>query len=278
MSRRRFLRVGSSLLTSVASVGFYTWKIEPHWLEVVHRPLPITFLPPRLAGRRLIQMSDLHVGPRVDDRYILSTFAKVEALQPDIVVVTGDFMSHHPGVFEQLRRVCARFPRGQMATLGILGNHDYGPNWSHAELAQGVVETVRPFGVTVLRNETCDVDGLQIAGLDDLWANRFEARAALAQLAPGRAAIALSHNPDTVDLPEWDGFEGWILSGHTHGGQCKPPFLPPPLLPVRNRRYTAGEFDLSGNRRLYINRGVGHLLEARFNVRPEVTVFELRPA
>jgi hypothetical protein len=47
---------------------------------------------------------------------------------------------------------------------------------------------------------------------------------------------------------------------------------------VRNRRYTAGEFDLSGNRRLYINRGVGHLLEARFNVRPEVTVFELRPA
>jgi len=69
-----------------------------------------------------------------------------------------------------------------------------------------------------------------------------------------------------------------VLSGHTHGGQCKPPFLPAPLLPVRNRRYTAGEFAVSGNRRLYISRGVGHLLKVRFNVRPEVTVFALARA
>ncbi len=93
-----------------------------------------------------------------------------------------------------------------------------------------------------------------------------------------RAAIVLSHNPDTVDLPGWGNYEGWILSGHAHGGQCKPPFLPPPLLPVRNRRYTAGEFALDGGRRMYISRGVGHLLQVRFNVRPEVTVFELRSA
>ena len=76
-------------------------------------------------------------------------------------------------------------------------------------------------------------------------------------------------------MPVWSGYQGWILSGHTHGGQCRPPFLPPPLLAVSNRRYTAGEFDLSGGRRLYINRGVGHLLRVRFNVRPEVTVHEL---
>ena len=66
-----------------------------------------------------------------------------------------------------------------------------------------------------------------------------------------------------------------MLSGHTHGGQCKAPFLPPPLLPVRNRRYTRGEFVVGGNRRLYISRGVGHTLQVRFNVRPEVTVFTL---
>jgi predicted MPP superfamily phosphohydrolase len=278
VGRRRFLKAGASLVSTSAGVGLYTWKVEPHWLEIVHRRLPVAFLPPRLAGRRLVQMSDLHVGPRVADDYILSTFARVADLQPDIVVVTGDFMTHHPAVFEQLPRVYAKFPQGRMATLGILGNHDYGPNWSHVDMAQQVVETVRPFGVTMLRNETCDVDGLQFVGFEDLWANRFEPGRALAQLDPRRGAIALSHNPDTVDAPVWDGFEGWILSGHTHGGQCKPPFLPPPLLPVRNRRYTAGEFELSGNRRLYISRGVGHLLEVRFNVRPEVTVFELRPA
>jgi predicted MPP superfamily phosphohydrolase len=111
-----------------------------------------------------------------------------------------------------------------------------------------------------------------------LWAHRFNPLPPLRLLDPRRAALVLSHNPDTVDLPVWAGYEGWILAGHTHGGQCKPPFLPPPLLPVRNRRYIAGEFSLAGNRRLYISRGVGHLTRVRFNVRPEVTAFELRGA
>jgi predicted MPP superfamily phosphohydrolase len=68
------------------------------------------------------------------------------------------------------------------------------------------------------------------------------------------------------------------VAGHTHGGQCKPPFLPPPLLPVQNKRYTSGVFGLSDGRTLYISRGVGHFLPVRFNVRPEVTVFRLQPA
>jgi predicted MPP superfamily phosphohydrolase len=100
----------------------------------------------------------------------------------------------------------------------------------------------------------------------------------LRQLPSGAAALALSHNPDTADLPGWDAYSGWILAGHTHGGQCKPPFLPPPLLPVQNRRYSAGEFALSGGRRLYISRGLGHLLTVRFNVRPEITMFRLERA
>ncbi len=133
-------------------------------------------------------------------------------------------------------------------------------------------------GITVLRNQIHDVEGLQIVGLDDWWAMQFDPQCALSRLDARRAAIGLSHNPDTVDLPVWSNFEGWILSGHTHGGQCKPPFLPPPIVPVKNRRYTAGEFQLTGNRRLYVNRGVGHLLPMRLNVRPEVTIFELRSA
>ena len=94
-------------------------------------------------------------------------------------------------------------------------------------------------------------------------------------LDPALPTILLSHNPDTADRPVLQGVRGWILAGHTHGGQCKPPFLPPPRLPVRNRRYTAGEFDLGDGRRLYVNRGLGHILQVRFNVRPEVTVFTL---
>jgi predicted MPP superfamily phosphohydrolase len=174
-----------------------------------------------------------------------------------------------------MERVYRRFPRGRLATLGILGNHDYGPAWSHPEIAERVAAIATASGITMLRNQVQDVAGLQIVGLDDMWADRFDASAALRNCDDRRPSLALSHNPDTVDLAGWDRFRGWILAGHTHGGQCKPPFLPAPLLPVRNRRYTQGVFALDGGRSLYINRGVGHLIPVRFNVRPEVTVFHL---
>ena len=276
-TRRRFLKAGLSTVAVAAGVGAYTWRVEPHWVEIVHRPLPIRGLSPRLAGKTLVHLSDIHVGPRVTDDYVVETFKRVGQLRPDLVVLTGDLISYGVNVFTQMENVYRYFPTGRLATLAIPGNHDYGANWAHPEIAQRVVEAVRPFGIEMLRNEIREVEGLQIAGLDDLWANRFDV-GPVARLARDRAAIVLTHNPDTVDLPGWDTYDGWILAGHTHGGQCKPPFLPPPLLPVRNTRYTCGEFELSGNRRLYISRGVGHLIRVRFNVRPEVTVFELRVA
>lgn len=278
ITRRGFLRTAAATTVGAAGTGLYTWRIEPHRLEIVRRELPVRNLPASLVGRSLVQISDVHVGLRVDDDYVRTTFRRVSELHPDIVVFTGDFISPHDHIFEQLPNVYRHFPNGRLGTVAILGNHDYGPHWANLEMAARIVEAVRPFGITVLRNRIVDIEGLQIVGFDDLWAKQFHPEDALSTLDTKRAAIGLSHNPDTVDDRGWDGFEGWILSGHTHGGQCKPPFLPPPLLPVRNRRYTSGEFELTGNRRLYISRGVGHLLQVRFNVRPEVTVFELRPA
>lgn len=275
-SRRRFITAAGAVSAS-AAVGLYTWRVEPHWLEIVRRPLTIRGLPRALHGRTLVQLSDIHVGPRVDDSYVLDTFRRVSDLHPDIVVVTGDYVSYHPRVFEQAASVYRALPKGRVATLGILGNHDYGPNWAHPEMAQQLVDLLQPLGIRILRNASEDVYGLRVVGLDDLWARHFDPEGVLRE-ASSQPSIVLSHNPDTADLPRWAGYEGWILSGHTHGGQCKPPFLPPPLLPVRNRRYTAGAFALDGNRQMYISRGVGHLLHVRFNVRPEVTVFTLAAA
>lgn len=214
----------------------------------------------------------------MSDDYVLESFRRVSALKPDIVVYTGDFVSYEGDVYRHVARMYVDPPRGGLGTFGILGNHDYGPNWAHPEVAQHLVDRLQDAGITMLRNEVADVAGLQIAGMDDIWGRRFDPVRAIAALDRRRPAIALSHNPDTVDQPGWDGFEGWVLSGHTHGGQCKPPFLPPPLLPVQNRRYTCGEFEIGNERRLYISRGLGHLLQVRINVRPEITVFELRAA
>jgi uncharacterized protein len=278
ITRRHLLRASVAAVASGAGVGLYTWQVEPHWLEIVRRPLAIRGLPTALRGRTLAQLSDIHVGPRVSDSYVAETFTRVAALSPDVVVYTGDFTSYETDVYTHAARVYRDAPRGRLATFGILGNHDYGPNWAHPEVAARLTTQLEAIGIRILRNEVAEVGGLQVAGMDELWAHRFDPVRTLAALDSQRAAIVLSHNPDTVDAPGWDRYQGWVLSGHTHGGQCKPPFLPPPLIPVQNRRYTAGEFDLAGDRKLYISRGVGHLLQVRINVRPEVTLFELQPA
>ena len=274
-SRRRFLRLCAGAAGASALTGLYAWQVEPHWLEIVRRPLPIENLPDALMGRTLLQISDLHTGGRVSDSYLIDSLDRASALAPDIVAFTGDLISHHGDTWNHLKRTGPHLPRGRIATVGSLGNHDYGLGWSHPEDADRVTEALSGHGMRVLRNEVAEIEGMQFIGLDDLWARRFEPESVLPKLDPTRAMLAMSHNPDTVDLPGWDNFRGWILSGHTHGGQCRPPFLPPPILPVVNKRYTSGEFELSNHRRMYISRGVGHLWQVRFNVRPEITLFTL---
>lgn len=276
LTRRRFL---GGLVGATAFTGFYTWRIEPEWLEITHRDLPLAHLPPELTGKTLVQLSDIHIGPQVDDDYIRRTFAAVTALAPDFVVHTGDLVTYSgPAVIEQAKPLMAVFPRGKLGTVAILGNHDYGLHWADVNVAAQVAGLFTANGARVLRNESAVLGGLQFAGCDDLWTHHFAPTPALHALKPGEPTLVLCHNPDACDLNVWAGYQGWILAGHTHGGQCKPPFLPAPLLPVRNRRYTAGEFALTGNRQLYISRGIGHLQRVRFNVRPEVTVFRLTRA
>lgn len=277
LTRRKFLRrSGAGLAGSVVTTGFYAWRIEPHWVAVVERWLPIAQLPAALTGKRLVQISDLHVGTRVDDAYLMATLDRVRDLSPDILVITGDFVSYRgDATFPQLDRVLGHLPRGKCATLAVLGNHDYGRQWSQADVADQITTRLRRLDIVVLRNERCTVDGFEVVGLDDYWGPHFAPQKALGGLDPAKPAVVLCHNPDVVDLPIWGEFRGWILSGHTHGGQCKPPFLPPPILPTKNKRYTSGEFDLGQGRRMYINRGLGHLTQVRFNVRPEITVFTL---
>ncbi len=280
MNRRTFVQLSAAAIgvSGLGTVG-YTLGIEPHWFEIVERDLPIDHLPSGLVGKRLVQFSDLHIGPQVSDEYIINTFDRVRALQPDIVVITGDFISYRYSrgdfQFAQLRDVLSHVPHGRLATVGILGNHDYGRDWSEDDVAARVVAEAERAGVRMMRNETQAVAGLDIVGVDDLWARRSDPTAAL-KGRQSAAALVLVHNPDTADDHVWPDYRGWMLAGHTHGGQCKAPFLPPPLLPVKNRRYVAGAVSVDADRTLYISRGVGHLIQARFNVRPEVSVFSLR--
>jgi len=277
MTRRQALKAIAAAGAGAAATGLYTWRVEPHWLEFTSPALAVSALPPELESRTIAQISDLHIGPRVDNDYILATFRRVRALAPDFVIFTGDWITYRgPAQLDQLRLVLREAPRGRLGTLGILGNHDYGINWRMQEVGDEVADAARAAGVTMLRNSAVTLSGLQFIGLDDLWGPRFNPGNLVEKKSQDAPTIVLCHNPDGADHPVWGGYRGWILAGHTHGGQCKPPFLPPPLLPVANRRYVSGEYELAGQRRMYISRGVGHLLQVRFNVRPEVPIFSLR--
>lgn len=274
-NRRQFLRGAAAVAAGAMATGLYTWRVEPVWVEFVHRPLPIANLPAALVGKTLAQVSDLHIGPLVDDDYLIASLRRLALLQPDIVALTGDLITYRsPAVFGQVRRVLAALPRGRLGSVAILGNHDYGPGWADADIANQVRDELAAVDVRVLRNQLTTIGGLDLIGIDDVWAGRVDL-SLLTRRSPSEPGLVLAHNPDCVDRPDWHGYRGWILAGHTHGGQCKAPFLPPPFLPVANRRYAAGAFPIEGGRTLYVNRGLGHHLRVRFNCRPEITLFTL---
>lgn len=276
MTRRRFfgLAAGTAL-----GLGMYAWRIEPHWVEVVRRELPIAGLPSSLVGRTLIQLSDLHVGPVVDSDYLIASLDLASSLSPDLTVITGDFMTcSRDKPVDEVARVLEHLRPGELGCFAVLGDHDYSHGWSQVDVAERLTRRLVELGIHVLQNEAQTIQGLQLVGLDDYWGPRFDVQGVIGQVRWDRPTLTLCHNPDALDDDRLSPCRGWFLAGHTHGGQCRPPFLPPPLLPVKNRRYTAGVIEVSGGRSLHINRGLGYLRRVRFNVRPEITVFELRPA
>jgi predicted MPP superfamily phosphohydrolase len=277
MKRRKFIK---KTIFGALGVGFlggiYSWQIEPYWLEFVHKKMPIKNLPENLIGKTLIQISDIHVGNRFDYQYIIDSFKKAQKLNPDFVVYTGDFVSYDSEEqFAQLKEVFKHVVSGKLGTTGVLGNHDYGHNWIEQKVANTITSIVENAGVKILSNAEFNFNGLTIIGLDDFWGLNFNPKKIMVKHNPTNANLVLCHNPDVCDLDVWNNYKGWILSGHTHGGQVKPPFLNPPILPVKNKKYSAGEIDLNDGRTLYINRALGCMYPVRFNVRPEITVFSL---
>lgn len=260
----------------MSGIGLYTWQVEPFWLDFEFVEMHITGLPLHLRGKTLMQISDMHVSDRFPVRFLLKSLTRAGKFKPDFVVYTGDYITYESDKqLSDLKKVADYLVKGKIATAAIMGNHDYGPEWLDKRISDDIQDILEQANVDVLRNEMKNYEGLNIFGLDDYWGPNFNPKPILTKVNPLHSNLVLSHNPDTVDLDIWNNFEGWILSGHTHGGQCKPPFLKPPLLPVYNKRYVSGYYELEGNRQLYINRALGHLIQIRCNVRPEITIFTL---
>lgn len=274
LSRRRFIKrlaggLGAVTLTSLGPAA-YARLVEPHWLRLSRLDVRLDGLQPHLDGFKVLLLSDLHRGPQVDQSHIAQAVDLAQAVQPDLVLLAGDYVSrsadYAPSCAKELARLQA--PAGIHACLG---NHDH---WTDADAVAGALTDV---GIGVLRNQaSLVVEGLWVAGVDDVWERQDDLDAALSGVGQSGTVLLLAHEPDFADQVARDGRVALQLSGHTHGGQVNLPLLGPPVLPYLGQRYPAGLYQI-GPMQLYVTRGVGLVSPAvRFNCRPEVTLLTLR--
>ena len=280
ISRRSVLALGA-LGTAVGLAG-YAVGVEPRWVSVEHHEMAVPGLPKHLVGKTLVHLSDTHIGNRVDAEYLLRQFDYVTSLKPDFVCFTGDYVDQASSWHVQEGiRLMDHFPRGHFGTACVLGNHDYKGGHGKTGETNRMIDALHDAdGLELLIDDTIEMNGLHIAGLPDLWNGGFRRPLSkrVVQKIAGKPSIVLSHNPDSADLPIWGDFDGWLLCGHTHGGQCTFPIVGAPVLPVNNREYVSGTYEIDDQFKMYINRGIGHTTRVRFMARPEITVFTLAVA
>lgn len=275
-SRRGFLKaLGQVVLGSAAAgaVGYgYSTEIEPDWLSVEQVEIPVKKLGPALEGFKIVHMSDIHLHPYTQLEFVQKAVAKANTLQPDLVVLTGDYVLESADSIFELAPALA----GLKAKYGIftsLGNHDL---WTNAEV---VLAGLRQAGLPVLVNDGVALgvgsDLLYLAGLDDGWSGQLDLSAALAKLPQDAPVILLAHEPDLADTFALDGRISLQLSGHSHGGQVRLPGIGAPILPHMGRKYDQGLYRVR-EMWVYTTRGIGlGPVPTRFNCPPEITEITL---
>ncbi len=231
-------------------------------------------LDPAHDGVRLVQLSDLHAGYRTPDELIRAAVDQANALSPDVVLLTGDYVCEDRREIGLARELMAGL---RAPTLAVLGNHDVytGP--------RAVAASLRSLGYEVLENAWTRIRlrgaPLTVVGVDDNLTGREDVARAVAGLPGDGTPLVLAHGPRTADRLRHLQRPLVCLSGHTHGGQISLPVLTPMVFAgVAGERYVRGRYRL-GDVQLYVNRGVGNSgVRVRINSPPEVTLITLRAA
>lgn len=272
MDRRKFLkRAGLAALGTTVVGGVYPF-LEAKWCHVARRTIAVPNLPPPFRGTTAALLADVHHGPYVPLEYVRRVVEMTNALEPDIVLLAGDYVHRSsgyiaPGIAE-LGKLRARM--GRFAVRGNHDNREFAPI-TRAALAEARLPDLTNTGVWLERRGA----RLRIGGVGDLWTDRQDLGAALGDATLDDATILLSHNPDFVEGIR-DPRVGLVLSGHTHGGQVVVPGLGAPIVPSRyGQKYLHGLVQ-GPCAQVFITRGVGTITPpVRFLCRPEVVLITM---
>jgi len=277
MSRRQFLKYGGVAVAAgvVGTSSVLALGNESSEVSVEHIPIPIKRLPEAFNGFTIAQLSDIHLLPYTRPEFVEKAVAITNSLNPDVIVLTGDYVWHDKEAMFELAPIIAKL-NARNGVYAILGNHDY---WLDVDL---VLKGFQEAHIPMLINEhvpiTAGGSTLVLAGLDDGWSGHPDLDAALDGAPKDAPVVLLLHEPDLADVYGPDGRCALQLAGHSHGGQVRLPVTGPLVLPYLGRKYDFGLYQVE-DMWLYTNRGLGNIsVPLRLNCPPEVTLFTLMQA
>jgi uncharacterized protein len=269
--------------TSVLAIGADAALFEPNHPVVTRIDIPLLRLPREFDGFTIAQLSDFHYDPYFSVIPIRKAVFLANTLNPDLVVLTGDFVSApvasksaHANQASLQAYPCSDVLeklRAKHGVWAVLGNHDAATNSDH------VTEALKQAGIQVLSNSAAPIERsgrrFWLAGVEDVLNGRPDMRTALRGIPADEPVVLLVHEPDFADRSVHHSID-LQLSGHSHGGQIRIPLLGAPYLPPMGRKYPKGLRKV-GNLTLYTNVGLGTLyIPVRFACAPELTFITLR--
>ncbi len=271
-SRRRFLKTAAVGAVAVLGPGVYASDWEPDHPQIVHQAVSLAGWPKAAAGLRIGQLSDLHCQSEAAVARADRAARLLLAQKPDVVFLTGDYISDRHGVVWAAACADALAPLAAVrhGVFAVLGNHD----WAGPE---EVTQELRRVGFTVLRNGSVPLPGVPgawLVGVDSCSARAEKPFQAMAGVPADAVKLFLMHEPDYADMAP-PGF-ALQLSGHSHGGQIRLPGVAAHY-PEFGRKYPEG-LNQARHHPVYTTRGVGMMgPQMRFCCPPEVTVLTIHP-
>lgn len=278
--RRRFRRHawaifgGADAASPVSGLVNALW-IEPRRIKVNRLQISLPHLPRRWDGLRIAHLTDLHHGRLVRLGLIAEAVRLANAESPDMVVLTGDFVSRAAAINRELSAVLAEL-EAPLGVYAVLGNHDH---WTDAAavrrmLADANVRLLENQHVLLARGR----DELAVAGVGDYWSGLPHVETALRGVPERAGRVLLCHNPRYARKIAPDPRVDVMLSGHTHGRQFRLPYTRR-ARPILRRVLTGSGLMLGPHFPVYVSRGIGMVgLPVRVNCRPELPIVTLRRA
>ncbi len=279
-TRRRFL--AGTAAAGVAALAGDSFLLEPNDPRIVHREFFLSRWPQRLNGLTIALLSDFHYDPIFSCHPLHAAIPMVNGLLPDLIVLAGDYVtiptSGNHAKAAATAEPCARLLSQMSAPMGlwaVLGNHDAGTDPRH------VTHALEAQNIPVLANQARPIERegsrFWIAGVRDVLYDSPNLSKTLQGIPSDEAVILLVHEPDFADEASKYPVD-LQLSGHSHGGQIRLPFLPPLYLPPLAEKYYWGTYRV-GPLALYTNAGLGTIgVAMRLNCPPEITLLTIRPA